>query len=57
MLGKISNTNLGPASGSMPKENTTGNIIMPERMATRVSNTATMVAFFASESLSLKYDA
>ena len=54
--GKTSKINLGPAVGSKPKENTAGKIITPDRIATSVSITATVVASLASDVSSLKYE-
>lgn len=57
MLGKTSNTSVGPCSGDTPKENTAGNIITPASTATRVSKQAVIVALRTMRVSLLKYDA
>lgn len=44
--GSTSKTSLGPASASMPNENTAGKIITPDSTATSVSSKAVVVALF-----------
>ena len=42
--GSTSNTSAGPCTGDMPNENTAGKMIIPARIATRVSSEAVIVA-------------
>ena len=52
--GSIWNTSFGPAAGSISNENTAGNMMMPESIATSVSSNATTVALRTSGVLSEK---
>ena len=54
MDGNTSNTSLGPATGSMPNENTAGKMMTPASTATSVSDSAVTDATRASGVRSLK---
>lgn len=57
IVGSTSNTKVGPAVGSAPKEKTAGKIIMPERTATNVSRMAVITELRTRRVESEKYDA
>lgn len=56
MAGRVSKTSVGPAVGDIPKLNTAGNMMMPDRIATRVSNAAMLTAVRGMLVDSLKYE-
>ena len=56
IAGSVSNTRVGPAVGDMPKLNTAGKIIIPDRIATRVSSEAILTAVRGMMVESLKYE-